>query len=102
VKYLNETKTVSCYNLYISSEGTLQLSIQEMWTVDSSHFVTLLTRTHKYLTTLFFTERPIGSFLPPHALASNSHRAFRKSLVWIPLVFFMGGGGSLFVNLKNL
>ena len=68
--------------LYISSEGTIQLSIQGMWTADSSHFISLITKTLKYVTTLSFTERPSGSPLPPHVFATNSQPAFRKSLVW--------------------
>jgi hypothetical protein len=89
--YLNETTTVGCYSLYISSDGTLQLSIQGMWTADSSHFGSLLTNTHKYVKTLSFTERPSGSPLPPHAFVSNNHPAFRKSFVWIPLDVLMAG-----------
>jgi len=101
VKYLNETTTVSCYSLYISSDGTLQLSIQGMWTADSSHFISLLTTTLKYVTILSFTERPSGSPLPPsHAFTKTNHSAFRKSLVLFHLDVLLER--VFFITIKNL
>jgi len=71
-----------------------------MWTADSSHFVSLLPTTHKHVDILSFTERPSGSPLPLLAFVSNSHYAFRKSLVWIPLDVLMEGV-FFFFTLKN-
>ena len=71
-----------------------------MWTADSPHFISLLTTTHKPVAILSFTERPSGSPLPPLAFVTNSHYAFRKSLVWIPLDVLIEGV-VFFVTLKN-
>jgi len=100
VKYLNETTTVSCYGLYISSDGTLELSIQGMWTADSLHFISLLTATLKYVTTLPFTERPLDRPFP-HTFC----RQLPPCLLQEPRVDSLRipyEGGSFFVTLKNL
>jgi len=60
VKRLTEMTTVSCYSLYMRSEGTLQLSIQGMWKTDDSHFISLLTTSLKHVAILSFTERSSG------------------------------------------
>ena len=85
MKYLNERTTVSCYSLYMSWEGTIQLSTQGMLATDRSQLISLLKTALKYVATLSFTEGLSGSPLNLHAIVSNSHPVFRKYLVCIPL-----------------
>ena len=84
MKYLNETTTVSCYSLYMSSDGTLQLSNQRMCATDGSHFMSLILAAIKSVSTLF--QRPPGSSLHLHAIASKSLPVW---FVWIPLDVLM-------------
>jgi len=79
----------SCYSLYMSSEGTIQLSIQGMLATDRSQLISLLKTALKYVATLSFTERPFGSPLNLHAFTSNSQHLFHRYIVCIALDILM-------------
>jgi len=70
-----------------------------MWIADSSHFISHLTTTLKYIATLSLKAFRIAPY--PNSFASNSHSAFSKILVWIPLEF-LKEGCSFFFTLKDL